>query len=119
MSNHDQNFQRRAKRTRYLLKKHNSSMRLRLSVHRTGQHMYAQVIDDATSSTLVSASTRDKELAQLKSSTLSAAYAVGELVAKRAREANIEHIVFDRGGYIFHGRIKAVADGARASGLNF
>jgi len=114
------NFTRRKNRVRYKLRQ-TSAGRVRLSVHRSGQHIYAQLIDDAQGKTLAAASTADKELkGKLKSTaSVDAAKAVGELIAKRAKEAKVENIVFDRGGYLFHGRVKALADAARAAGLAF
>lgn len=114
------NFTRRKTRVRYKLRQ-TSAGRVRLSVHRSGQHIYAQIIDDAQGKTLAAASTVDKELkGKLKSTaSIDAAKAVGELIAKRAKEAKVDNIVFDRGGYLFHGRVKALADAARAAGLAF
>jgi large subunit ribosomal protein L18 len=114
------NFTRRKNRTRYQLRQ-KAAGRVRLSVHRSGQHIYAQLIDDAQGKTLAAASTVDKEIkGSLKSgASIEAAKAVGTLIAKRAKEANVEHIVFDRGGYLFHGRVKALADAAREAGLAF
>ncbi|MES2905817.1 MAG: 50S ribosomal protein L18 [Pseudomonadota bacterium] len=93
----------------------------RLSVFRSVQHIYAQVIDDANGLTLAQASTLDKELkGKLKSGgNVEAAKAVGALVAARAKKAGVEQVVFDRGGYMYHGRVKALADAARESGLKF
>ena len=95
--------------------------RPRLSVHRTNSHIYAQVIDDADSKTICSASTLDPEFkATVKlGSNKDAAALVGELVAKRAIEKGVTTVTFDRGGRIYHGRVKALADGARNAGLNF
>ncbi len=114
------NFDRRRNRVRYKLRQ-TSAGRVRLSVHRSGQHIYAQIIDDAAGKTLAAASTIDKELkGKLKSTaSIDAAKAVGELIAKRAKDAKVDNIVFDRGGYLFHGRVKALADAARAAGLAF
>ena len=113
-------FKRRARRNRFALKK-KAGGRARLSVFRSGKHIYAQVIDDAQGKTVVSASTLDKELqGQVeKAGTVDAATAVGKLVAKRATEAGVKEVVFDRGGYVYHGRVKALADGAREGGLSF
>jgi large subunit ribosomal protein L18 len=91
--------------------------RPRLSVYRSGRHMYAQLVDDVKQTTLVSASTV-KATAQSNSSC-EAAKAVGEALAKKALEKNINNVVFDRSGYVYHGRVRAVADGARQAGLNF
>ena len=113
-------FARRAKRNRYKLKKNGRGMP-RLSVHRSSKQIYAQIIDDLHGTTLVSASSLEKDVrAQLKTgATQQAASAVGKLIAERAKSSGVEKVVFDRGGYIFHGRIKALADGAREAGLNF
>jgi large subunit ribosomal protein L18 len=93
----------------------------RLNVFRSIEHIYAQVVDDSTGHTIVSASTVDKELkAQLKSGgNIEAAKLVGGLVGKRAVEKGIGQVVFDRGGYQYHGRVAALADGAREAGLKF
>lgn len=95
--------------------------RPRMNVFRSNAHLYAQVIDDTTGKTLVSASTLDKEIkGKLKSgANLAAAVAVGQLVAERALQANLKSVVFDRGGYRFHGRIKALAEASREKGLKF
>jgi large subunit ribosomal protein L18 len=95
--------------------------RPRLNVFRSNAHLYAQVIDDTIGRTLVSASTLDKEIkGKLKSgANLAAAMAVGRLVAERALKANLKAVVFDRGGYRFHGRIKALAEASREKGLKF
>ena len=91
----------------------------RLSVHRTPRHIYAQVMAPAGDRVLVSASTLDAELRGGKTGNIEAAAAVGKLVAQRAREAGIEQVAFDRAGYKYHGRVKALADAARDSGLKF
>ena len=95
--------------------------RPRLNIYRSAKHIYAQVIDDATGTTLASASTADKELkdkvAELTKSE--AAKLVGQAVGQRAKEKGINTVVFDRGGYLYHGRIKVLADSARESGLEF
>ena len=99
-----------------------TSDRPRLAVFRSNNHIYAQVIDDAAQSTLCSASTVDKELrSDLKAnaSSCDASVAVGELVAKRAIAKGIQQVVFDRGGNLYHGRVKALADAAREAGLQF
>ncbi|EDP62441.1 50S ribosomal protein L30 [alpha proteobacterium BAL199] len=95
--------------------------RPRLSVFRSSKHIYAQVIDDAGGRTLVAASSLDKDLkARIKTGAdKAAAVEVGKLVAERAKAAGLEEVVFDRGGYIFHGRVKALADAAREAGLKF
>jgi len=91
------------------------SDRVRLSVFKSGKHIYAQIIDDSKSITLVSASTLDKEIRQLKKSNCNVAFAskVGDLIAERAANKGIEQVVFDKGGYKYHGVIKALADAAR------
>lgn len=91
----------------------------RLSVYRSNTNIYAQIIDDSASNTLVSASSNDKELKIANGSNIEAAKEVGALIAKRALEKNIDVVVFDRGGFLFHGRVKALADAARAAGLKF
>jgi large subunit ribosomal protein L18 len=91
----------------------------RLSVFRSNKQIYAQIIDDVKGVTLVSASTLDKELNVSNGGNVEAAKLVGELVAKRALSLNIQNVVFDRGGYLYHGRVKALADAARAAGLQF
>lgn len=113
-------FQRRRQRIRTKLKLV-ANGRPRLSVHRTNQHIYAQVIDDAKSTTLVSASSLEKELRDVLKNTSNkdAAAAVGKHIAERASKAGIKDVVFDRSGFLFHGRVKALADAAREGGLNF
>lgn len=91
----------------------------RLSVHRTPRHIYAQIITPAGDKVLASASTLDSDLRGGKTGNVDAAAAVGKLVAQRAKDAGIESVAFDRGGYKYHGRVKALADAARESGLNF
>lgn len=120
MMNARQLFERRKVRNRYQLKK-KSSGRPRLSVHRTGQNMYAQIIDDTKGCTLVSASTLEVDQRKsLKTGADKAAAAViGKLVAERAKKAGVTQVVFDRGGFPFHGRVKELADAARKAGLDF
>ncbi|MEI8394212.1 MAG: 50S ribosomal protein L18 [Rhodospirillaceae bacterium] len=98
-----------------------SGGRLRLSVHRSSKHIYAQVIDDSVGRTLVAASSLDKGLrGQFKTGAdVEAAKLVGKLVAERAAAAGVSAVVFDRGGYLFHGRVKALAEAAREAGLLF
>lgn len=90
----------------------------RLAVNYSNQHIYAQVIDDVTGTTLVAASSLDKGI-ENAASNQATAEKVGELVAKRAKDAKIEKVVFDRGGHLYHGKIKALADAAREAGLQF
>ena len=113
-------FERRRQRNRASLKK-NANGQLRLSVHRTSQHIYAQIIDDQVGNTMAAASTLDADFKKASKTTTDAAAAavVGKLVAERAKAKGIDAVVFDRGGYIFHGRVKALADAAREAGLKF
>lgn len=97
----------------------NRGSRPRLSVHRTNLHIYAQVIDDAGNVTLAAASTLDKSLKGQSGGNIAAAEAVGKLIAERCKAAGIETVVFDRGGFLYHGRVKALADAAREGGLAF
>ena len=96
-----------------------TSSKPRLNVFRSNKQIYAQIIDDTTGKTLCSASSLDKDLKLPNGGNAEAAQKVGELVAKRALALKIEAVVFDRGGYVFHGRVKALADAARAAGLKF
>jgi len=95
--------------------------RPRLNIFKSSKHIYAQVIDDATGTTLVSASTQDKELREkvAELTKQEAAKLVGKTVGERAKEKDINAVVFDRGGYLYHGRVKLLAEGARESGLEF
>lgn len=120
MSKNQLLFNRRAKRVRYQLRTKGGD-RIRLSIFRSGKHIYAQLIDDAQGRTLAAASTVDKEIrGKIKSGcTIEAAKFVGQLIAVRAKDVKVEKVVFDRGGYLFHGRVKALADAAREAGLSF
>ena len=91
----------------------------RLNVFRSNGNIFAQIIDDSADKTLVSASSIDKELKLTNGGNTEAAIKVGELLAKRAKEAKITQVTFDRGGYLYHGRVKALADAARENGLEF
>ncbi len=113
---HRKPAEKRAARVRLRLKKL-AGGRPRLSVHRSSKNIYAQVIDDARGVTLAHASTLEAKDA--KGSDKEAAARVGELIAKRALDKGVKDVVFDRGGYLFHGRVKALADAAREAGLNF
>jgi len=115
----DKNATRKKRHARVRAKLSGTSARPRLNVFRSNKHIYAQLIDDMSGVTLASASTLDKELTLESTSNLEAAQKVGELVAKRAVEKGISSIIFDRGGYLYHGRIQALADAARANGLQF
>ena len=117
MDNSAIKFERRKRRTRYALKKNAADM-LRLSVYRSEKNIYVQIIDDRAGKTLASASSKDKEITA-KGSGVEGATQVGALIAKRALAAGIKEVVFDRGGYIYHGRVKALADAARENGLKF
>ena len=96
-----------------------SPERPRLSVYRSVKHIYAQVVDDQTGRTLVSASSNEKSGTVKAGGNVAGAKAIGKLVAERARQAGIKKVVFDRGGYLYHGRVKALADAAREGGLEF
>jgi large subunit ribosomal protein L18 len=113
-------FDRRTRRVRRTLKKL-AEGKVRLSVHRSSKHIYAQIIDDVAGTTLAAASSLDKELkGQLKTgANRAAAAAVGKRIAERAVKAGVKDVVFDRGGYLFHGRVKALAEAAREGGLKF
>ena len=113
-------FQKRKGRVRSALKKA-ANGKMRLSVFRSNMHVYAQIIDDAKGATIVSASTLEKEVRDQikKSSNIEAASFIGKLVAERAIKAGVSEVIFDRGGYIYHGRVKALADAAREAGLKF
>ena len=93
--------------------------RPRLAIHMSNQHVYAQLIDDAAGSTLVSVNTTEKAVDNTNSANIAVATKVGSLVAERAKTKNIETVVFDRGGFIYHGKVKALADAAREGGLKF
>ena len=115
----DKNAVRQKRHARVRAKLSGTEARPRLNVFRSNQHIYAQLIDDVNGVTLASASTLDKELSLTSTSNIEAAQKVGELVAKRAIEKGYKSVVFDRGGYLFHGRVKALADAARENGLEF
>lgn len=113
-------FERRARRTRYQLRRR-AKGRPRLTVFRSGLHIYAQVVDDGQGQTLAAASSVEKDLRKkLKSGgNKEAAAEIGKLIAERTKKAGVTEVVFDRGGYAFHGRVKALADAAREGGLSF
>ena len=111
-------FDRRRRRVRTSLRAR-SAGKPRLSVHRSGRHIYAQVIDDTAGTTLASASTLDKEFKGKSAASKDGAAEVGKAIAERARKAGVSAVVFDRGGFLFHGRVKALADAAREGGLEF
>jgi large subunit ribosomal protein L18 len=111
-------FEQRRRRVRTALRAKGGA-RPRLSIHRTSQHIYAQVIDDANGVTVASASTLEKDVRDTTGATKDAAASVGKRLAERAKAAGVSAVVFDRGGFIYHGRVKALADGAREGGLEF
>lgn len=115
----NKNANRQKRHTRVRQKIDGTPSRPRLNVYRSGNHIYAQVIDDSIGHTLVSASTLDKSADLASTNNKEAAKFVGEVVAKRALEKGIEEVIFDRGGFIYHGRIKELAESARAAGLKF
>lgn len=115
----DKNATRKKRHARVRSKLSGTAARPRLNVFRSSKHIYAQLIDDVNGVTLASASTLDKEVSLDSTGNADAAVKVGELVAKRAVEKGIKAVVFDRGGYLYHGRVKALADAARENGLEF
>ena len=112
---------RRAERRRYRVRRaiRGTAERPRLSVHRSNLHIYAQLIDDDAQVTLAAASSNDKDADVTYGGNIAAATAVGRLVAERAKAAGVEKVVFDRGGFGYHGRVAALADAAREAGLEF
>jgi large subunit ribosomal protein L18 len=118
MAQRDRAVVRNAVHRRIRKKVSGSTERPRLAVYRSLNHIYAQVIDDAEGKTLVSASTVEKDLRGSTGGNLEAAARVGKAIAERALAAGVSRVVFDRGGYIYHGRVKALADAMRAAGLN-
>ena len=115
----DRNKARAARHIRVRNKITGTSNIPRLNVFRSNSNIFAQIIDDEASKTLVSASSIDKELKLENGGNAEAAVKVGELLAKRAKKAKITKVVFDRGGYLYHGRVKALAEAARENGLEF
>ena len=114
----DRKMERQRRHMRVRRKISGTAERPRLCVYRSNSNIYAQIIDDVAGNTLVSASTLDKEI-KTKHANKEAAKEVGALIAKRALEKNIETVVFDRGGYIYHGVVKELAEAAREGGLKF
>ena len=116
----NQMFERRRKRTRSMLRKTGRG-RMRLSVHRSSKHIRAQIIDDARGVTIAASSTLEKEFRKLgkTGADVNAASFVGTKLAERAKKNGVKDVVFDRGGFMFHGRVKALADAAREAGLEF
>ena len=119
MANKDKNEVRRAVHTRIRKKISGTGQRPRLAVFRSLNHIYAQVIDDASGQTLASASTTETDFAGKSGGNVESAKTVGKLVAERAKEKGVTRVVFDRGGYIYHGRVKSLAEAAREAGLEF
>ena len=111
-------FLKRRLRVRNKLRKMNAG-RMRLSVHRSNKNISAQLIDDVNGVTLASASSLEKDLGILGKNNVEAAAKIGAAIAERAKAAGVEEVVFDRGGFIFHGKVKALADAAREGGLKF
>ena len=111
-------FEKRRQRVRTSIRRLGGD-RPRLSVHRSGRHIYAQVIDDAGGKTVAAASTLEKEGRAKTGATVASAQEVGKKIAERAKAAGVTRVVFDRGGFLFHGRVKALADAAREGGLEF
>jgi len=117
---HDKHERRRIRRYRIRNRVSGTTARPRLSVFRSATHIYAQIIDDSKGVTLAQASSRDDVKAPVENQgKVGLSTAVGKLLAERAKQAGISAVAFDRGGYLYHGRVKALADGARAGGLNF
>ena len=111
-------FEKRRRRVRTALRA-KAGERPRLSIHRSSQHIYAQVIDDNAGVTIASASTLEKDVREATGATKTAAADVGKRLAERAKAAGVDTVVFDRGGFLFHGRVRALAEGAREAGLEF
>ena len=111
-------FEKRRQRVRTSLRLRGGD-RPRLSVHRSGRHIYAQVISDNDGRTIAAASTLEKDGKAATGATIASAQEVGKRVAERAKAAGVTRVVFDRGGFLFHGRVKALADAAREGGLEF
>jgi large subunit ribosomal protein L18 len=119
MANRSRQDIRRAIHTRIRKKVRGSAERPRLAVYRSLNHIYAQVIDDDNGATLCAASSIEKDAGAKPGGNIAAAQTIGKLIADRAKEKGINRVVFDRGGYIYHGRIKSLAEAAREAGLEF
>ena len=113
------NAERRARRVRAKLSRINKAGLPRLSVHRTNNQIYVQIIDDARGVTVAAASSLDASLRKNGGANIDAAKAVGAMIAERAKAVKISKVMFDRGAFLYHGRVKALADAARAGGLEF
>lgn len=118
MASRDRAAVRNAVHRRIRRKVQGSTARPRLAIYRSLNHIYAQVIDDEQGRTLASASTTEKDLKGATGGNIEAAERVGRTIAERAQAAGVSQVVFDRGGYLYHGRVKALTDAARAAGLN-
>ena len=118
MANRDRATVRNAIHKRIRRKVRGTTERPRLAIYRSLNHIYAQVIDDERGETLVSASTTEKDLRGTTGGNVESAQRIGRVIAERARAAGINHVVFDRGGYLYHGRVRALTEAARAAGLN-
>ncbi|MBY7141699.1 50S ribosomal protein L18 [Virgibacillus sp. NKC19-3] len=115
----DKNVTRKRRHARVRDKVVGTEARPRLNVYRSNKHIYVQLIDDKRGNTVASASTKDNELASEAHVNIESAKQVGEMIAKRAQDKGYKSVVFDRGGYLYHGRVKALADAAREAGLEF
>lgn len=115
----DKNATRKKRHARVRRKISGTAARPRLNVFRSNKHIYAQLIDDVNAVTIVSASSMEKDFGSESKADTAAAVKVGEMIAKKAVEKDVKSVVFDRGGYLFHGRVKALADSARENGLEF
>ena len=118
VSKTDRKLERTRRHASVRTKVSGTAERPRLCVYRSNSNLYAQIIDDVAGNTLVAASTLDKEV-KTKASNIEAATEVGKLIAERAKKAKINTVVFDRNGYLYHGKVKALADAAREAGLEF
>ena len=119
ITKNDRNETRKKRHSRVRRKISGTAARPRLNVYRSSKHIYAQLIDDVNGVTIASASTMDKAFESDSKADSVAAAKVGELIAKKAGEKDVKLVVFDRGGYLFHGRVKALAEAARENGLEF
>nr|WP_229351621.1 50S ribosomal protein L18 [Staphylococcus epidermidis] len=115
----DKNKVRLKRNARVRTKLSGTAEKPRLNVYRSNKHIYAQIIDDVKGVTLAQASSQDKDIANTSASKVDLATTVGQEIAKKANDKGIKEIVFDRGGYLYHGRVKALADAARENGLEF
>ncbi|MBO8157483.1 MAG: 50S ribosomal protein L18 [Bacillaceae bacterium] len=115
----DKNVVRKKRHARVRKTVFGTAERPRLNIYRSNKHIYAQLIDDVAGVTVANASTIDKEFDLDSTGNIEAAKKVGEMIAKRAKDKGYEAVVFDRGGYLYHGRVKALADAAREAGLKF